>query len=148
MKIFNKLIFWIFGIAFLVSCKDDMAPQLPEPVVETPEVGERPELKQLRVKGRYLVDADGQTVNLHGFAQTYSPFFNNNAWGNYDVDACLRYNQLMTDRVANTWTRTGVLPVHLLRLRRICSIMKKDSKNTLTLYSSLWRSLPYPEGSM
>ena len=41
MKIFNKLIFWIFGIAFLVSCRDDMAPQLPEPVVETPEVGER-----------------------------------------------------------------------------------------------------------
>lgn len=113
MKIFNKLIFWIFGIAFLVSCKDDMAPQLPEPVVETPEVGERPELKQLRVKGRYLVDADGQTVNLHGFAQTYSPFFNNNAWGNYDVDACLRYNQLMTDRVLAAGWEVNFIRQHM-----------------------------------
>lgn len=113
MKIFNKLIFWIFGIAFLVSCKDDMAPQLPEPVVETPEVGERPELKQLHVDGRYLVDADGQTVNLHGFAQTYSPFFNNNAWGNYDVDACLRYNQLMTDRVLAAGWEVNFIRQHM-----------------------------------
>lgn len=113
MKIFNKLIFWIFGIAFLVSCRDDMAPQLPEPVVETPEVGERPELKQLHVKGRYLVDADDQTVNLHGFAQTYSPFFNNNAWGNYDVDACLRYNQLMTDRVLAAGWEVNFIRQHM-----------------------------------
>ena len=113
MKIFNKLIFWIFGIAFLVSCKDDMAPQLPEPVVETPEVGERPELKQLHVKDRYLVDADGQKVNLHGFAQTYSPFFNNNAWGNYDVDACLRYNQLMTDRVLAAGWEVNFIRQHM-----------------------------------
>lgn len=113
MKIFNKLIFWIFGIAFLVSCKDDMAPQLPEPVVETPEVGERPELKQLHVDGRYLVDADGRTVNLHGFAQTYSPFFNNNAWGNYDVDACLRYNQLMTDRVLAAGWEVNFIRQHM-----------------------------------
>lgn len=113
MKIFNKLIFWIFGIAFLVSCRDDMAPQLPEPVVETPEVGERPELKLLHVKGRYLVDADGQTVNLHGFAQTYSPFFNNNAWGNYDVDACLRYNQLMTDRVLAAGWEVNFIRQHM-----------------------------------
>ena len=113
MKIFNKLIFWIFGIAFLVSCRDDMAPQLPEPVVETPEVGERPELKQLHVDGRFLVDADGQTVNLHGFAQTYSPFFNNNAWGNYDVDACLRYNQLMTDRVLAAGWEVNFIRQHM-----------------------------------
>ena len=113
MKIFNKLIFWIFGIAFLVSCKDDMAPQLPEPVVETPEVGERPELKQLHVEDRYLVDADGQKVNLHGFAQTYSPFFNNNAWGNYDVDACLRYNQLMTDRVLAAGWEVNFIRQHM-----------------------------------
>ena len=113
MKIFNKLIFWIFGITFLVSCRDDMAPQLPEPVVETPEVGERPELKQLHVDGRYLVDADGQTVNLHGFAQTYSPFFNNNAWGNYDVDACLRYNQLMTDRVLAAGWEVNFIRQHM-----------------------------------
>ena len=113
MKIFNKLIFWIFGIAFLVSCRDDMAPQLPEPVVETPEVGERPELKRLHVDGRYLVDADGQTVNLHGFAQTYSPFFNNNAWGNYDVDACLRYNQLMTDRVLAAGWEVNFIRQHM-----------------------------------
>ena len=33
-------------------------------------------MPELCVDGRYLVDADGNKVNLHGFAQTYSPWFN------------------------------------------------------------------------
>lgn len=87
------------GISFLTSCSDEKLPSLPAPVVETPDIGDRQELKALHVDGRYLKDAEGNIVNLHGVAQTYSPFFNNNAWGNYDVDGCLRYNQLLFDRV-------------------------------------------------
>ena len=30
-------------------------------------------LPPLKVEGRYLTDTHGNVVNLHGFAQTYSP---------------------------------------------------------------------------
>ena len=33
-------------------------------------------MPRLHVEGRYLVDPHGNKVNLHGFAQTYSPWFN------------------------------------------------------------------------
>ena len=33
-------------------------------------------LSPLHVDGRYFVNAKGERVNLHGFAQTYSPWFN------------------------------------------------------------------------
>ena len=31
---------------------------------------------RLHVDGRYFKDPSGNIVNLHGFAQTYSPWFN------------------------------------------------------------------------
>lgn len=100
MKIFYKLFLWVLGISFFVSCTDDMiAPPLSAPELETPDFGNRPELKNLHVEGRYLKDDEGNIVNLHGVAQTFSPFFNNNAWTNYDVDGCLRYNQNLLDEV-------------------------------------------------
>ena len=100
MKIFSKLFLWVLGISFFVSCTDDMiAPPLQAPELETPDIGDRAELKALHVDGRYLKDDEGNIVNLHGVAQTFSPFFNNNAWTNYDVDGCLRYNQNLLDEV-------------------------------------------------
>jgi hypothetical protein len=33
---------------------------------------------RLHVEGRFLKDPHGNVVNLHGFAQTYSPYFNEN----------------------------------------------------------------------
>ena len=44
---------------------------------------------ELNVVGRYLMDAEGNVVNLHGFGQTFSPFFNNWAWNNYDALWCV-----------------------------------------------------------
>lgn len=100
MKIFSKLFLLVLGISLFVSCTDDMiAPPLQTPELETPDIGDRAELKALHVDGRYLKDDEGNIVNLHGVAQTYSPFFNNNAWTNYDVDGCLRYNQNLLDEV-------------------------------------------------
>lgn len=100
MKIFIKLFLWVLGISFFVSCTDDMiAPPLQAPELETPDIGDRAELKELHVDGRYLKDDEGNIVNLHGVAQTFSPFFNNNAWTNYDVDGCLRYNKNLLDEV-------------------------------------------------
>ena len=45
-------------------------------------------------------------MNLHGFAQTYSPWFNEmgQKWDNYDVEKCLKYNQgLIDDIMAAGW---------------------------------------------
>jgi len=39
-------------------------------VITEPETG----LSRLYVTGRYLKNEAGQMINLHGFAQTYSPF--------------------------------------------------------------------------
>lgn len=68
-------------------------------------------LPRLHVDGRYFKDNNGNIVNLHGFAQTYSPWFNeeNTQWGNYDVQACLRYNQQKIDQIlAAGWKMTFV----------------------------------------
>ena len=99
MKKIIYLLAWI-GVA-LASCSDESSlpiqPEIPaEP--ETPKDEPAPEkdyhqLPVLHVEGRYLKNEKGETVNLHGFTQTYSPFFNNNAWTNYDVQSCLSYNK-------------------------------------------------------
>ncbi len=90
------------GVMLLwASCANDeikeiVQPEKPtEPVepVPEPETSVEAKLPVLNVSGRYLKNEKGEIVNLHGFTQTYSPFFNNNAWGNYDVQACLSYNK-------------------------------------------------------
>lgn len=52
---------------------------------------------ELHVEGRYLKDVNGNIVNLHGMAQTYSPWFNRvneqYLWTGEDVSGCLRVNQ-------------------------------------------------------
>lgn len=68
-------------------------------------------LPSLRVEGRFLVTADGERVNLHGFCQTYSPWFNERGtkWTNYDVPACLKYNKGIIDGILNAgWQMTFV----------------------------------------
>ena len=66
------------------------------------------ETPPLHVEGRYLKDACGNTVNLHGVGITVSPWFNGcmygNAscrWNNYDV-AGVELQQSGIDRLTNT----------------------------------------------
>lgn len=69
------------------------------------------ETKNLHVEGRYLKDNNGNIVNLHGFAQTYSPWFNEQGkrWSNYDVDACLSYNKAKIDEMLRAgWQHTFI----------------------------------------
>lgn len=82
------------GVMLLwASCADYEIKEIVQPEEPTESVDPNPEpetpaeakLPILRVEGRYLKNEKGEIVNLHGFTQTYSPFFNNNAWGNYDV---------------------------------------------------------------
>ena len=82
------------------------------PVDPTPEPEDNTPL-ELNVVGRYLKDAQGNIVNLHGFGQTYSPFFNNNAWNNYDVEGCLRHNKSMIDRVLDAGWRMNFIRMHM-----------------------------------
>jgi hypothetical protein len=69
------------------------------------------------VSGRFLMDKDGKQVNLHGFGQTYSPWFNEQGtkWNGEDVEGCLKYNQglirqIMNDGWKMTWLRLHMDP--------------------------------------
>ena len=68
-------------------------------------------MPQLHVEGRYFKDANGNIVNLHGFAQTYSPWFNEccTIWNDYDVNACLTYNQGLIDNILNAGWKVNFL---------------------------------------
>ena len=106
-------------ITFLFSCggTDSAAPEPTPPPTPTrptsggstptdPEEPASDELSPLHVEGRWLVDANGVRRNMHGFGQTYSPWFNEQGskWTNYNVDACLKYNQgLIDDIIARGW---------------------------------------------
>lgn len=65
----------------------------------------------LHVDGPYFKDDQGRIVILHGFAQTFSPWFNERGtrWTNYDVDGCLRYNKGIIDGILSAgWKMTFV----------------------------------------
>jgi len=68
---------------------------------------------RLHVDGRYLKDPHGNIVNLHGFAQTYSPYFNNNAWNNYDVKGCLNYNKGLIDGILAAGWKVNFIRLHM-----------------------------------
>ena len=50
---------------------------------------------------------------LHGFTQTYSPYFNNNAWSNYDVSSCLSYNKSMVDKILAAGWKFNFVRLHM-----------------------------------
>lgn len=72
-------------------------------------------MPKLRVEGRYLKDTTGHIVNLHGFAQTYSPWFNerNSKWNNYNVQGCLNYNQGIIDGILNAGWKMNFVRLHM-----------------------------------
>ena len=101
----------------LYACSDDAVivseevPEIPKKTdAEEPDVSGLP---RLRVVGRYLKNERGESVNLHGFAQTYSPFFNQNSWNNYDVSGCLRYNQGLIDKMLDKGWRMNFICLHM-----------------------------------
>lgn len=72
-------------------------------------------VKPLHVEGRYFKDDDGKIVNLHGFAQTYSPWFNEmgTKWTNYDVQSCLIYNKGIIDRILDAGWKMDFVRLHM-----------------------------------
>ena len=110
--------FYLLAVVMLfsvASCTRDFPVEKDPDVIQPEPVPEPDDNAPLRlnVVGRYLVDEDGNKVNLHGFGQTYSPFFNENAWGNHDVSACLSYNKLMIDRVLSAGWEMDFIRMHM-----------------------------------
>ena len=71
----------------------------------------------LHVDGKYLKDENGKIVNLHGFAQTYSAWFNEQGkyWSGLDVAGCMKYNKEKIDGIVKagwhmTWMRLHMDP--------------------------------------
>ncbi len=83
-------------------------------------------MKELHIEGRYLCDTDGNHVTLHGFGQTYSPYFNGYAWcrdenGNvdwsqsaqYDASKCLSWNKSQIRKMLNAGWKVNWLRLHM-----------------------------------
>lgn len=125
MKNITGLFFFLYLL--FSACSDNSVQeelQPPPPGQEEGETGpdtgsendadnEHSLLPALNVVGRYLKNDKGETVNLHGFTQTYSPYFNNNAWSNYDVQACLAYNKRMVDEILAAGWKFDFVRMHL-----------------------------------
>lgn len=74
------------------------------------------DMPALHIEGRWLCDDKGEHVNLHGFGQTYSPWFNEqgNGWGwGYNVDACLKYNKGLIDKIMAAGWRMNWMRLHM-----------------------------------
>jgi beta-xylosidase len=72
-------------------------------------------MTELHVDGRYLKDGHGNIVHLHGFGQTYSPWFNEQGtkWTNYNVSACLSYNKGIIDGVMDAGWKINFVRMHM-----------------------------------
>ncbi|MBP3259852.1 MAG: cellulase family glycosylhydrolase [Prevotella sp.] len=120
-KYFKKVAYALVAMLTLSACGGDDPVEEPKPAV-VPTVPTEPtnndpvtppasQLSALHVDGPFLVNAEGRRVNLHGFAQTFSPWFNERGtrWSNYDVEGCLRYNKGIIDGIMDAgWKMTFV----------------------------------------
>lgn len=120
-KYFKKAAYALVAMLTLSACGSDDPVEAPKPAV-VPTVPTEPtnpdpvtppasQLSALHVDGPFLVNAEGRRVNLHGFAQTFSPWFNERGtrWSNYDVEGCLRYNKGIIDGIMDAgWKMTFV----------------------------------------
>lgn len=116
-KIQNKLFVFVLFCILCAGCSEDIPnpenPSPPKPDEETPVVVSKNKLPKLHVDGRFLKNESGENITLHGFAQTYSPFFNQNAWNNYSVSGCLTYNKRMIDRIMGAGWKMNFVRMHM-----------------------------------
>ncbi len=111
----------LMSVLSLAACSDDPVVQNEEPNPPTPEEPVDPEpeepieqvMPRLSINGRYLCDATGKPVNLHGYGMTFSPFFNQNAWNNYDVAGCLSWNKRQIDGMEKAGWRMDFIRMHM-----------------------------------
>ena len=125
-KAFYPLLFLLLAASFTACGGDEWHPAeeqiptpapTPDPTPSNPDEGKTkdPTFTPLHVEGRYFVDENGVRHNLHGFAQTYSPWFNEQGkrWNNYDVNACLKYNQGLIDKILEQGWKMDFVRMHM-----------------------------------
>lgn len=73
------------------------------------------DMSPLHIEGRWLCDTLGNHVNLHGFGQTYSPWFNEQGsqWTNYNVQQCLYYNKSLIVKIQKAGWKMNWLRLHM-----------------------------------
>ncbi|MBR5277287.1 MAG: family 43 glycosylhydrolase [Bacteroidaceae bacterium] len=73
------------------------------------------EMPRLKVDGKHLKDENGNIVKLHGYAQTFSPWFNEQGrrWNNYDVEGCLGYNKRIIDGIMSAGWKMSFVRMHM-----------------------------------
>lgn len=132
---FRVRLFVLLGMMFMLALntgcsKDEWQPI--DVVVPTPDPTPNPDpdpnpgpgsgttevtgLSALHIEGRWLCDENGNHVNLHGFGQTYSPWFNEqgNGWGwAKDPAKCLAYNQDLIRKMLNAGWKVNWLRLHM-----------------------------------
>ena len=98
---------------------DVVTPVNPDDTGNTGTPEEKPtesKLSPLHVEGRWLCDENGKHINLHGFGQTYSPWFNErgNGWGwAKDPAKCLAYNQNLIKQMLDGGWKVNWLRLHM-----------------------------------
>lgn len=72
-------------------------------------------MPELHVEGNQLKDPHGNVVKLHGFAQTYSPWFNERGqyWTNYNIQGCLNYNKRRIDELMTAGWKMNFVRMHM-----------------------------------
>ncbi len=70
---------------------------------------------KLHIDVRYLKNPHGNIVTLHGFAQTYRPWFNKRGkfWTNYNINDCFEYNNGVTDDIIDVGSKINFLQLHM-----------------------------------
>lgn len=73
------------------------------------------QLSPLHIEGRWLCTETGEHINLHGFGQTYSPWFNERGtkWTNYNVSQCLYYNKALINSILKKGWEVNWLRLHM-----------------------------------
>lgn len=119
-----SVLFMALSLGF-TSCADDGItkeevdqPETPSTPDPAPVVSTVNMLPRLHVDGRYLKNESGEIKNLHGFWQTYSPWFNGDAWGehswgDYNVKECLEYNMRQIDKILECGWKVDFMRLHM-----------------------------------
>ena len=116
-------------------------------------------MPRLHIDGKHLKDENGNIVKLHGYVQTFSPWFNEcgTRWNNYDVKACLAYNQGIIDGIMAAGWKMSFVRMHMdpywsnivLRGRMIFPpSVSTGSPSISTRSLSPWRSMPSVKACM
>lgn len=127
----RRLFFALLSCIVLIACDDDKQVvdySYPEggetpSVPEVPTVPEGPSelygtLPILHTEGRWLCDESGNHVNIHGFWQTYTPWFNGGAWGENnwggrDYEGCVAYNKGIIDKIVASGIKVDFMRLHM-----------------------------------